>query len=354
MAEARERPNSNNSNSNANPSKRGKAIELHGLTCQEINDSLKGLSPPEIKKIVNKFPDRTTTEYSYKTALQVAVLDNNKAVVECLLELGADPDKRFDVKTYTPIHLAVLNNNIEIVNLLLPKADIELGILHNDRVFSPIYTASEKGFIEIIHKLAEEKRVDNINEPLQDKPYMTPLTIAVLEGHKKVVKLLKRIGAKFEPKQPYTKDEFQEFLITDAYGKRLERIQFLLEDFEYLKEELELDFDVDLNYYSVKDYSVLYNAFSVPDNVEVVEYLLSKGAALDPKPYQGKNEQKAMTEIQRLMEDGIFEEYIRFLVPIETPLRPSLNNNTPRAGGAARKNMRKQRHTRKQRRTRRG
>jgi len=150
MAEARQRPNSNNnSNSNANPSKRGKAIDLHGLSCQEINDSLKGLSPPEIKKIVNKFPDRTTTEYSYKTALQVAVLDNNTGVVKCLLELGADPDKRFDVRTYTPIHLAVLNNNIEIVNLLLPEADIELGILHYERVFSPIYTASERGLLRL-------------------------------------------------------------------------------------------------------------------------------------------------------------------------------------------------------------
>ena len=330
------RPRENNSNENET-SKRTRFIELHGHTCQEINDLLKGIDEDEKKNILNKFRDRMT-------ALQYAVQDNNTAVVRCLLELGADPDKRVNVKALTPLHLAIANNNVEIVELLLAaSADRTLGILNNGRVYTPFFTACEKGNISIISNLLEDDEIlESINEPIQDDPYITPFVIAILEGHKPVVEILKDNGAEFEPKKPYTKDDLQEFLTVAAHGKQLNRVKMLLDDFNYVKQEFNLDFDFDVNYYSDKNYSTLYNAATSPDNLDVVKYLLSKGAVLDPKAYKSKSNVKAKTEFERLMENGIYTEYRRFLEPINTPPRRSVYNN----------NTRKQRHmkkTRKQR-----
>lgn len=333
------RPRSNNeSNENNESSKRARHIELHGLSCQEIGDVLKGVSDREKEYIANKFRVRMT-------ALQLAVQDNNTATVRCLLSAGANPDKRINVKVLTPLHLAIANNNVDIVDLLLEaSADLTLGVLIDGRVFTPLYTACEKGNISIISKLIEDDEIlESINDPIQDDPYITPLVTAILEGHKTVVELLKGNGAEFEPKKPYTKDDLQEFLAVAAHGKQLNRVKMILDDFDYIKQEFKLDFDFDVNYYSDGNYSTLYNAVTAPDNLDIVKYLLSKGATLDPKAYKSKSNVNSKTEFQRLMENGIYTEYRRFLEPVETPPRKSIyNNNTRKMRKSARKNTRRQ------------
>ena len=323
------RPRENNSNENNENSKRGRYIELHGLSCQEIGDVLKGLNEREKENIANKFRGRMT-------ALQAAVQDNNTEIVRCLLNIGANPDKRINVKVLTPLHLAIANNNVDIVELLLAaSADRTLGVLIDGRVFTPLYTACEKGNISIVSNLLEDDEIlESINEPIQDIPYITPLVTAVLEGHKTVVNFLKDNGAEFEPEKPYTKDDIQEFLAVSAHGKQLNRVKMILDDFDYIKQEFKLDFDFDVNYYSDNNYSTLYNAVTAPENLDIVKYVLSKGAELDPKAYKSKSNVIAKTEFQRLMENGIYTEYRRFLEPINTPPRRSVYNN----------NTRKQRH----------
>lgn len=335
------RPRNSNENTNANANsntssiqyKRAKAIELHGHNCQEINDLLKGIDEDEKKNILNKFRDRMT-------ALQVAVQDNNTDVIRCLLELGANPDKRFNVKIPTPLQYAVSLSNVEAVELLLAaSADRTLGMLFEGRVYTPLYTACEKGNFSIVSNLMDDNEIlESINDPIQDDPYITPFVTAVLHGHKRIAEFLKDNGAEFEPKQPYTKEDLQEFLGVAVQAKQLNRVKLILDDFEYLKNELKLDFDFDANYYSDTNYSTLYTAVSVPNNVDVVKYLLSKGATFDPNAYKIKNNITAKTEFQRLMENGMYTEYRRFLEPVETPPRRSVLNNT-----------RKQRHMRKTR-----
>jgi ankyrin repeat protein len=331
------RPRSNESNENNNSAqKKGRFIELHGHNCQEINDLLKGIDEDEKEDIANKFRYR-------ETALQLAVEDNNADVVRCLLTVGADPNKRINVKIYTPLHLAIYNNNLEIVELLLAgSADSMLGVLIDGRVYSPFYTACEKGNMSIINKLIEDDEIlESINDPIQDDPYITPLVIAILEGHKDLVTLLKKNGAELTPKKPFTKDDIQDMLSSAAHGKKFKRVKMLLDDFDYIKEQLNLDFDFDVNYYSDDNYSTLYNAVTAPDNLEIVEYLIGKGAALDPKAYKSKSNVKAKTEFQRLMENGIYTEYRRFLEPIETPVRRSVYNNNTRRRKAGKRKTRK-------------
>jgi len=330
------RPRNSNENENENENssnrKRGKAIELHGHSCEEINYLLKGLSTSEKKEILDKFSKGNT-------ALQEAVTDNNTASVKCLLDLGASPNKRINVKAYTALHSAVLGNKLEIVNLLLEAgADPTLGILHNERVFTPLYTAAEKGHFDILDSLLQNDDVVlSINDPLQDDPYMTPLTIAVLEGHKIIVEFLKANGAEFEPKQPYTKDDMQNFLITGINSKDLRRIKFLLEEFDFVKAELHLSFDgIDVNYISDEDYTPLFNACILNNNLEIIEYLRSKGAEL------AEGELAALKEAYKTHGGNIPKAYKYFIEPVTTPPRRIYNNNTRN-----RKQRRGKRKTRK-------
>jgi len=321
------RPRNSNENTGSNRKyKRGKAIELHGRSCEEMNDLLKGLSQSEKNEILDKFSEDDFN----KTALQAAVADNNTASVKCLLDLGADPNKRINVKAYTALHSAVLGNKLEIVNLLLEAgADPTLGILHNERVFPPLYTAAEKGHFDILDSLLQNDDVVlTINDPLQDDPYMTPLTIAVLEGHKIIVEFLKENGAEFEPKQPYTKDDMQTFLLSGINSKNLRRIKFLLEEFDFVKAELHLTFDsIDVNHVSDEDYTPLFNASIIKKNLEIVEYLRSKGAEL------AEGELAVLKDAYKRHGGNIPKEYKYFIEPVTTPVRRSILNTRKQRRG---------------------
>ena len=339
--------NTNSGNTNSgNPAKRGRAIKLHGITCGQIMESLGDIVKDQelLKKILDKIPE--DGEYRNKTALYSAVFDKNPAVVECLLALGADPNIMGDINT--PIYIAAYYGQTEIVSMLMLKgADPLAGRIYDSKNFSPLYVAVEKGHIPVVTLLLEDSRVRvNINVPLADtETYFTPLIIAVLQGQKEIVDLLKEKGAKLMPPHiAYTPHIFQKILADACYEKRIKQVKMLLEPegFAYLKGELELKFDgLDVNYV-IKNDSLLYTACSVDDNWEIAKYLFDMGARLTDV------ESEVLTTEHR---GGTFEQYKEYLVTVETQ-PPTGNNNTPRAGGGAARKSRKQRRTRKNRKTR--
>jgi len=345
MAEGRTRPRPNNSNNNK-AAKKGRAIELHGLTCEQIMETIVK-DQESLQKILDKIPEYG--EYVNKTALYSAVLDKNPAVVDCLLALGADPNIMGD--TNTPIYIAAYYGQRKIVSMLMKKgADPLAGRIYDSKNFSPLYAATEKGHIPVVKLLLEDPRVQaNINVPLADtQTYLTPLIIAALQGEFEIVELLKKNGAKLMPQHlAYTRDIFQKILADASYEKKIKQVHMLLENFAYLKDQLDLKFDdLDVNYV-IDNESLLYTACSVKNNLVVVDYLYRTGARLTA----GESE------------TSTFEEYKKYLVTLETQ-QITGNNNTPRAGGAAgggaarksrRRNTRKNRKARKTRKaTRRG
>jgi len=321
------RPRNNNNN---NPSKRGRAIELHGLSCQEIEDVLKGLSEDEAEFIANKFRDNMT-------ALQLAVHYDDIKLARCLILYGADPNLRFNNTDYNaPIHQAVSKNNVEMVKFLLNAgADPTLTRIYEDSSYSPLFIASDNGFTSIVVELLKEESVrEHINDSLHESgEYLTPLIIAIIQGHKDVVSILKASGAKLRPEHAYTAADFQNLLRIGARSKSLRQVKTLLDDFDYVKAETESSVAaLDVNYFTDEDYSALYNAAVVPDNLEVIQYLLSKGAVL------AEGELSDLKESYRSEGKFLSKNYKYFLEPVTTPNRKTRNakkrlRNTRRTKG---------------------
>ena len=356
----------------------GSAIELHGISCDHIKQRLEGLNKSQIKEIVDKYPEITTKEYSYKTALEVAIENTDVDAVSCLLDYGADPDKTFSNKS-TPLYSAVTKGRIDIVKLLMEKgADASIGPKYGDtpdgQYFdTPLTNACKQGRADIVIELLKGDEVrESINTPLfNNLDYNTALTIAILNVNESIVDALRKEGAELLPNEKsYTQEDFQDIFTTACLKKELHMVKMLLEQFEYIKGQFNTSVDeIDVNYKSTHFNSGLYYAASVPDNFDMVRYLYEKAARLEPPNGSYKGEYKALQNLYRKEGKDIPESYMEFLKPEETPYQSNINAPSktgpirrgyrpPRPLGMPRKsrrrNTRKNRKTRKLRKLRKG
>ena len=94
----------------------------------------------------------------------------------------------------TPIHDAITKKNDTIIHMLL-DSNADLSICNNNG-FNPIHHAALRGNITAIHliieKLSEQGKLWLINERKEDG--FTPLHLACLNNHFKVVKALIQLG----------------------------------------------------------------------------------------------------------------------------------------------------------------
>jgi ankyrin repeat protein len=87
------------------------------------------------------------------------------------------------------LHIAVINNNNELVSQLLQAdADVNIRNINNE---TPLHCAAEKGFTSIAVKLIQYGA--NINS--RGRHGETPLHLAASKGHLKIVELLIKNGA---------------------------------------------------------------------------------------------------------------------------------------------------------------
>ena len=109
-------------------------------------------------------------------------------VAEFLLANGAAVNARADTDM-TPLHLAILRNEKEVMDLLLSKgADPDAG---NKNGTTPLHLAARKGRRDMVKSLLT--RWANVNA--KDKRGRTPLDTAKLLRYTKLVALLKQHGA---------------------------------------------------------------------------------------------------------------------------------------------------------------
>lgn len=130
-----------------------------------------------------------------KTPLHIAVIKERYEVVELLLKNGANVNCAYPKYgiNYTPLHFAVEKGNIEIVNLLLSNgALVDAKTVTSE---TPLHIATEKGHLAIVETLL--KHGADVNSPRYTYTHgeFTPLFFAILGKHEHIIKLLFKHGA---------------------------------------------------------------------------------------------------------------------------------------------------------------
>ena len=108
-----------------------------------------------------------------------------------LLANGSNLEERHPVTLHTPLHIAAINGNKSLLELLLYlKADVSA---RDNKGFTPLMCAAQEGYTEVCEQLLEKGKA-SIEETTPDG--CTALTSAAIKGHSSTVELLLSKGAK--------------------------------------------------------------------------------------------------------------------------------------------------------------
>jgi len=132
-----------------------------------------------------------------KSPLHFAAAKGDARIVRLLLDAGADIGARaFVGVTFhggTPLHMAARANHVEIIKLLLQAGtdvNIRSGKNQVDTIgYTPLHSACEAGRFEAAECLIQAGADVNMKET-ETGDELTPLILAVQEGHLNIVKLL--------------------------------------------------------------------------------------------------------------------------------------------------------------------
>lgn len=146
------------------------------------------------KKDASVFANVNSLMKGGKKPLHMAMEQNNTALLQALLNAGADPNQR-DNQGRTPLMTGIILGSVECIKKLLApnnpnKADVNLGLTDGSER-TPLWMAAASGRTAIAELLLT--RGAYINQ--RDKDGKSPLYIAIEKGHIELAKLLVKRGA---------------------------------------------------------------------------------------------------------------------------------------------------------------
>ncbi|KAK6503298.1 hypothetical protein TWF481_008325 [Arthrobotrys musiformis] len=132
-----------------------------------------------------------------KTPLSYATERGHGEVTKMLVERGSDPEKK-DRKGLSPFYISIREGDKDIVDLMLPKCDLNLDLnvkLSQDsgRRWSLLFSASRMGSTALVNALLDKYPNLDVNSP--DERGVVPLMLAAFAGHSNVVRQLLDKGA---------------------------------------------------------------------------------------------------------------------------------------------------------------
>lgn len=156
-------------------------------------------------------------------ALDRAITKGHIEIVKLLIEYGADLNY-FDETFSKPINTAIANNNIELLNLLIDKgADITKGNNKDENI--PIIQAIKLKNIEIVEILAPKIELNFVCTPSWTK--VTPLIYAIDLGHINIAKIIIKNNADTNKS---ANSNLETPLILAIKNKNIDAVNLLLEN----------------------------------------------------------------------------------------------------------------------------
>mmetsp|Transcript_148678 Transcript_148678/g.277068 ORF Transcript_148678/g.277068 Transcript_148678/m.277068 type:complete len:696 (-) Transcript_148678:99-2186(-) len=149
-----------------------------------------------LRPLIQCSADVTTTEDSGVTALHVAACNGARRTVQALIDAkasvnaGADREKSF-LESSTPLHMAIMNKQLEVVNLLV-KSGADLDDTQGQDQNSCLHLAVYSGSTEIVDFICEEINAMGQTLRLQEGNILgqTPLHLAAQSGNTSVTEAL--------------------------------------------------------------------------------------------------------------------------------------------------------------------
>ncbi|KAK6348997.1 hypothetical protein TWF730_009757 [Orbilia blumenaviensis] len=142
-----------------------------------------------VKLLLEKNVNLESEDVQYKTPLFYATEVGHLGIVKLLVERGADPGKK-DKEGITPLSNAIIAGHNAIANLMLPKCDLDTGIVDKNG-WTLLFHAAKTGALMVAEMLLQE----NANPNSVDKDGIVPLILAARNGHDDMVRLLLKNGA---------------------------------------------------------------------------------------------------------------------------------------------------------------
>jgi len=152
-----------------------------------------------------------------ESALFIAAENGNRAMVELLIDAGADINIRDEI--WTPLSGAASRGHFHVVRLLIEEG-ANVNVVEEDGE-SPLYIAAINGHIQIVRLLLDAGAYININDGV-----WSPLSAAARRNNVQVANLLIERGANINQ----TDDNGITPLLTAVFGGRYQIVKLLLEN----------------------------------------------------------------------------------------------------------------------------
>ncbi len=147
----------------------------------------------QVRALIDAGADLDAQGDNGETALNAAILKGHVSVAGLLIDRGADLGAR-NRGGFTALHAAAYANAVEIAERLLGKG-ADVNDQQNKAGGTALSVASEEGHAGVVKVLIDR----GADLEAGERNGYTPLTRALWRGHKEVVALLQKSGAKCQP-----------------------------------------------------------------------------------------------------------------------------------------------------------
>ena len=230
---------------------------IYGRTPLDLACDNEDIKLPIVKLLLEHGADPNIKNNFDKTPLYEACSNNNIKVAKLLLEHGASTKE--DMDTITSLYRAYQFGNIELIKLLL-KYGADKSVMSKsgqEKFGSPLLTAVQSNNLKLVGLVLKNGGEEQIN--IKDNYGNTPLSVAIINNNKEMIKLLLEYGARPD------KDNLNDSLLFSCEKNDIEVAKLLLE------------FGADPNIKNNFDKTPLYWACD-NNNIELVKLLLEHGA----------------------------------------------------------------------------